>query len=262
MAYSFHPCQWGRIYVWRDQQPTAVLGGLHGCSGGTPRRLHCGPCTGLRIGAGPALDGQKKGTRRLPERRSSGATAVRSMALGFAAIDTARWVGGSANPAWRVGSPAPRITAEIEVLSSICPHLGCPLNWHPDHAEFVCPCHGGVFDAHGRHVAGPPPRSMDPFGPPGGEWLAVRPLAGLQGRRRRADPCTHITVVKGAMMSTPVPRTGNHWRILGVANRLEPAETHAALGTVAGRFAVGGRLRQPPAVHVPPAGRSRASCWR
>jgi len=52
---------------------------------------------------------------------------------------------------------------KIEVLSSICPHLGCPLNWHPDHAEFVCPCHGGVFDIHGGHVAGPPPRPMDPL---------------------------------------------------------------------------------------------------
>lgn len=53
--------------------------------------------------------------------------------------------------------------AKMDVLSSICPHLGCPLNWHPDHAEFVCPCHGGVFDSHGKHVAGPPPRSMDPL---------------------------------------------------------------------------------------------------
>jgi Rieske Fe-S protein len=54
-------------------------------------------------------------------------------------------------------------TAEIEVLSSICPHLGCPLNWHPDQAQFVCPCHGGTFDANGRLVSGPPPRSMDPL---------------------------------------------------------------------------------------------------
>lgn len=51
----------------------------------------------------------------------------------------------------------------ITVLSSICPHLGCPLNWHPDHSEFVCPCHGGVFNAQGQHVSGPPPRSMDPL---------------------------------------------------------------------------------------------------
>jgi Rieske Fe-S protein len=54
-------------------------------------------------------------------------------------------------------------SGHIEVLSSICPHLGCPLNWHPDRAEFVCPCHGGVFDATGRYRAGPPPRSMDPL---------------------------------------------------------------------------------------------------
>jgi len=49
----------------------------------------------------------------------------------------------------------------IRVLSSICPHLGCPVNWHPERREFNCPCHGGIFDATGRHTGGPPPRSMD-----------------------------------------------------------------------------------------------------
>jgi Rieske Fe-S protein len=49
----------------------------------------------------------------------------------------------------------------ITVLSSICPHLGCPINWHADHSQFVCPCHGGTFDANGQHTGGPPPRSMD-----------------------------------------------------------------------------------------------------
>jgi Rieske Fe-S protein len=52
---------------------------------------------------------------------------------------------------------------DITVLSSICPHLGCPINWHPDETRFFCPCHGGVFDAQGQHTAGPPPRSMDPL---------------------------------------------------------------------------------------------------
>jgi Rieske Fe-S protein len=51
----------------------------------------------------------------------------------------------------------------ITVLSSICPHLGCPINWHPDQAEFICPCHGGIFNADGQHTGGPPPRSMDPL---------------------------------------------------------------------------------------------------
>jgi len=50
---------------------------------------------------------------------------------------------------------------EFEVLSPICPHLGCPINWHPDRTQFVCPCHGGVFTSDGIWVSGPPPRSMD-----------------------------------------------------------------------------------------------------
>jgi Rieske Fe-S protein len=51
----------------------------------------------------------------------------------------------------------------ITVLSSICPHLGCPINWHPDQSEFICPCHGGTFASDGKHTAGPPPRAMDPL---------------------------------------------------------------------------------------------------
>jgi Rieske Fe-S protein len=52
---------------------------------------------------------------------------------------------------------------EITVLSSICPHLGCPINWTPDQSQFICPCHGGLFDADGRQTGGPPPRAMDPL---------------------------------------------------------------------------------------------------
>lgn len=51
--------------------------------------------------------------------------------------------------------------SDVKVLSPICPHLGCPVNWHADRSEFVCPCHGGVFDQQGHFVSGPPPRSMD-----------------------------------------------------------------------------------------------------
>jgi len=51
----------------------------------------------------------------------------------------------------------------IAVLSSICPHLGCPINWHPNQSEFICPCHGGIFNADGQRGGGPPPRGMDPL---------------------------------------------------------------------------------------------------
>jgi len=49
----------------------------------------------------------------------------------------------------------------ITVLTSICPHLGCPINWHPDRSQFECPCHRGQFDNTGKTTSGPPPRSMD-----------------------------------------------------------------------------------------------------
>jgi menaquinol-cytochrome c reductase iron-sulfur subunit len=53
--------------------------------------------------------------------------------------------------------------ADIRVLSPICPHLGCPINYMSDKSEFQCPCHGGTFDGDGHHVSGPPPRAMDPL---------------------------------------------------------------------------------------------------
>jgi Rieske Fe-S protein len=52
---------------------------------------------------------------------------------------------------------------EVIVFSSICPHLGCPVNWQPDQSRFYCPCHGGIFNTEGEHTGGPPPRSLDPL---------------------------------------------------------------------------------------------------
>jgi len=49
----------------------------------------------------------------------------------------------------------------FEVLSAICPHLGCSVSWQKGQDEFVCPCHGGRFAPDGKHISGPPPRSMD-----------------------------------------------------------------------------------------------------
>jgi menaquinol-cytochrome c reductase iron-sulfur subunit len=49
------------------------------------------------------------------------------------------------------------------VLSPICPHLGCPIEWHSNRSEFACPCHKGTFTIDGQVVGGPPPRAMDPL---------------------------------------------------------------------------------------------------
>ncbi len=51
--------------------------------------------------------------------------------------------------------------AQVGVLSPICTHLGCPVNWDQKDQQFHCPCHGGVYDANGKHIGGPPPRGLD-----------------------------------------------------------------------------------------------------
>jgi Rieske Fe-S protein len=51
--------------------------------------------------------------------------------------------------------------SDISVRTSICPHLGCPVNWNPEKDSFQCPCHGATFDATGHRVSGPPPRDLD-----------------------------------------------------------------------------------------------------
>jgi menaquinol-cytochrome c reductase iron-sulfur subunit len=52
---------------------------------------------------------------------------------------------------------------DIRVLSPICSHRGCAVNWKPERKAFVCPCHGGKFDVDGKRQAGPPSRSLDPL---------------------------------------------------------------------------------------------------
>lgn len=49
------------------------------------------------------------------------------------------------------------------VLSSVCPHLGCTVQWHPERDEFICPCHGGTYAASGARISGPPARGLDPL---------------------------------------------------------------------------------------------------
>ncbi len=42
------------------------------------------------------------------------------------------------------------------VLSRSCTHLGCPVRWKAKTSTFDCACHGGVFDAQGTPIDGPP----------------------------------------------------------------------------------------------------------
>jgi Rieske Fe-S protein len=56
-----------------------------------------------------------------------------------------------------------QLVKTINVLSNSCAHLGCPVRWlvnSEGQGEFLCPCHGGIYDINGGWVGGPPPRGM------------------------------------------------------------------------------------------------------
>mgnify|MGYP001792188779 CR=1 FL=1 len=70
-------------------------------------------------------------------------------ALSFTAAD--------GNPAWVVHPAGDTFVA----FSAVCTHLGCPVQFEPSTIEFVCPCHGGVYDArNGQVLQGPPPTPL------------------------------------------------------------------------------------------------------
>jgi len=52
---------------------------------------------------------------------------------------------------------------EFVAISTRCAHLGCPVRFVQAAANFICPCHGGVYDFVGKRIGGPPVRPLDRF---------------------------------------------------------------------------------------------------
>jgi menaquinol-cytochrome c reductase iron-sulfur subunit len=48
----------------------------------------------------------------------------------------------------------------FRAFSVHCTHLGCPVRWFANAQLFLCPCHGGVYNADGTVAAGPPPKPL------------------------------------------------------------------------------------------------------
>jgi cytochrome b6-f complex iron-sulfur subunit len=46
------------------------------------------------------------------------------------------------------------------VLSAVCTHLGCIVQWQKDRRQFLCPCHAGRYTENGDVISGPPPRPL------------------------------------------------------------------------------------------------------
>jgi Rieske Fe-S protein len=45
--------------------------------------------------------------------------------------------------------------AERRVVSAVCPHEGCEVEWDTGQQKFLCPCHDSAFDASGARLEGP-----------------------------------------------------------------------------------------------------------
>ena len=50
---------------------------------------------------------------------------------------------------------------ELRAMSTVCPHLGCAIDYDAGNGKFVCPCHDSFFSLDGAVETGPSPRGMD-----------------------------------------------------------------------------------------------------
>jgi quinol---cytochrome c reductase iron-sulfur subunit, bacillus type len=57
------------------------------------------------------------------------------------------------------GANGPKVTA----LSSVCPHLGCAVDFNQKAGDFECPCHASAFAKDGARLFGPSLRGLDPL---------------------------------------------------------------------------------------------------
>jgi Rieske Fe-S protein len=72
------------------------------------------------------------------------------------------------SPAQRVGTAFLTRTdavngLQITALSSVCPHLGCAVDFNKPAGEFECPCHASAFAKDGAKLFGPSLRGLDPL---------------------------------------------------------------------------------------------------
>ncbi|MFO7561744.1 MAG: ubiquinol-cytochrome c reductase iron-sulfur subunit [Enhygromyxa sp.] len=59
---------------------------------------------------------------------------------------------------------------ELHAFSSVCPHLGCAVDYSAEIGKFKCPCHRSAFALDGTPEEGPAPRPLDA--------LAIEPREG------------------------------------------------------------------------------------
>jgi cytochrome b6-f complex iron-sulfur subunit len=78
----------------------------------------------------------------------------------------------------------------IRVVSAVCTHLGCTVNWVAERNRWECPCHGSVFNNEGMVIRGPARRPLP--------WyeVSLTPAGRILVDERRIVPYTETLSVK------------------------------------------------------------------
>ena len=88
-------------------------------------------------------------------------------------------------------------------ISSRCAHLGCPVRFVAAAGNFICPCHGGVYDFEGRVIGGPPVRPLD------------RLQTRVRNRQVQIGPRYSVTSqLQPVRARDPAEYTGGVWNVI------------------------------------------------
>lgn len=116
---------------------------------------------GLGFLAGPARDAAGKGANPLrvaTERDVKPNRPLRVTAVGPQDDAWLRLEKVTLGSAWLVRTVE---HGPIRAFSTVCPHLGCGVDYDEKAGKFNCPCHTSAFDLEGRCLGGPSPRGLD-----------------------------------------------------------------------------------------------------
>ncbi|MCI6988903.1 MAG: Rieske 2Fe-2S domain-containing protein [Campylobacter sp.] len=129
---------------------------------------------GMAFGAVAAVGGifslvaMKKTWDPLPSVKAAGITSVDLNAVKEGELYQTEWRKKPIFIIKKTAEMAPNDARDVVVGNDrfivcigLCTHLGCIPAYKPSNSEFVCACHGGIFNADGVNTFGPPPRPLD-----------------------------------------------------------------------------------------------------
>jgi len=54
-----------------------------------------------------------------------------------------------------------RLDQGLVAYDEHCAHLQCPVQWTASIQEFLCPCHGSIYNVFGQNIGGPAPHPLN-----------------------------------------------------------------------------------------------------